>query len=419
MIRSATHLVLVLALAVPAGGEGPWTNFRGPSDDGHASAADLPLHWSETENVAWKVELPGKAWSSPVIWGDRIWMTNATEDGTRLSVLCLDRHTGEVLLDRELKRVAEPQFCHPFNSYASPSPVLEEGRVYVSFGSPYNACLDAETGEVLWERDDFVCNHFRGAGSSPFIYEDLLILHFDGSDYQYIAALDKKTGETVWRTDRSVDFKDIDPSSGEPRAEGDFRKAFSTPIVVDHEGQPVLVSLGSTALYGYDPRTGRELWRVESTLEAHSGSARPVAGHGLIFSPMGYTGELWAVHPDGRIEWRHPRPATRRSSFVLVDGRLFGVDASGVAICVDALSGEEIWRARVGGNHSASPIHWQGRIYFFDESGTATIIEAGPHYEVLAVNELDDGFLASPAVSGNALYLRTRTALYRIENRAD
>jgi outer membrane protein assembly factor BamB len=299
--------------------------------------------------------------------------------------------------------------------------VIEEGRVYVSFGAPYNGCLDSETGEVIWERTDFVCNHFRGPGASPFIYKDLFILHFDGSDRQYVVALDKHTGETVWKTDRSVDFQDIDPTTGQPNRDGDYRKAFSTPVIADAGGKPILISLGSMALYGYEPATGEELWRVEA-IGKHSGTCRPVLGHGLVFSVMGYGGGLWAVRPDGRglvndthVVWEYDKVAPRRSSIVLVGDLLFMVDERGVGACVEAKTGKEVWRARIGGDFSASPIHAAGRIYFFDEAGKTTVIEAAREYRVIAVNELDAGFMASPAVSENALYLRTRTHLYRIE----
>ena len=412
---------LGLAAAGAASGGEHWPSYRGPTDQGHSDAADLPLRWSESENVAWKTPIPGKAWSSPVVWGDRIWLTNAPEDGTQLFVLSVDKNSGKIVLRKQVRYVPAPQYCHPFNSYASPSPVVEEGRVYVSFGAPYNACLDSRSGNVIWERTDFVCNHFRGAGSSPFLYQNLLILHFDGSDRQYVVALDKHSGKTVWKTDRSVDFQDLDPATGKPSTEGDFRKAFSTPVVADVQGKPVLVSLGSMALYGYEPETGKELWRVEA-VGSHSGSSRPVVGRGLVFSPTGYVAGVWAVRPDGRgvvteshVAWRYGRAVARRPSMLLVGDRLFMVDSEGVAACVEAKTGKELWKARLGGNYSASPIHAGGRIYFFDESGKATVIEAAPEYKPLAVNRLDDGFMASPAVSGKALYLRTKTALYRIE----
>ena len=397
-----------------------WTSYRGPTDQGLCDSAKLCVRWSEQENVAWKTPLPGKAWSSPVIWGDRIWLTNAPEDGKELFVLCIDKNSGKIVLNKKLLDVPKPQFCIPFNSYASPSPVIEEGRVYVSFGAPYTACLDSKTGEVIWARTDFVCNHFRAAGSSPLIHKNLLILHFDGSDVQYVVALDKQTGKTVWKTDRTMDFKDVNPKTGKASADGDFHKAFSTPLIVDVDGKPVLVSIGSMALCGYEPDTGKELWRVES-LGSHSGSCRPVAGHGLVITPMGYIAGVWAVRPDGRglvsdshVVWKYQRPTARRSSPLLVGDWLFMADAAGVAACLEAKTGKELWKERLGGSFSASPIHAGGRIYFFDESGKATVLEAGPEYKVLAVNRLDAGLMASPAVSGDALYLRTKKALYCI-----
>jgi outer membrane protein assembly factor BamB len=398
-----------------------WTSFRGPTDQGHAEAPSLPLKWSEAENVSWKTEVPGKAWSSPVIWGDRIWLADATEDGTQLSALAVDKNTGAVLIRKRLRRVNAPQYCHPFNSYASPSPVIEERRVYVSFGSPYTACLDSTTGDVVWERTDFVCNHFRGAGSSPFLYKNLLILHFDGSDQQYVVAMDKSTGKTVWRTPRSVDFRDLDAATGGPQLDGDLRKAYSTPIIASVAGKDVLISLGSMAIYGYEPETGKEIWRVEA-IGSHSGSSRPVLGHGLVYVPMGMGRDVFAIRPDGKgvvtethVAWRLKRIAPSRSSMLLAGERLFLVNDDGVAACVAARSGQELWRERMGGNFSASPVYAQGRVYFFDEAGKTTVIEDSNRYRVLAVNQLAAGFMASPAVSGNALYLRTRTHLYRIE----
>jgi len=206
--------ILSLALAALAIGAGRandrWPQFRGPNGDGHSDSNGLPLNWSETENVKWKAAIHGKGWSSPVVWGDQVWLTTATEDGHELFVVCVDRDSGNILRDQKIFEVEKPQFCHAFNSYASPTPVIEEGRVYVSFGSPGTACLDTKTGKVLWERHDFICNHYRGAGSSPILYGDLLIINFDGSDHQFVVALDKQTGKTVWRRERSIDFKDLD-----------------------------------------------------------------------------------------------------------------------------------------------------------------------------------------------------------------
>lgn len=414
---------LVINLIGRVDGNENWTSYRGPSDQGRADEAKLPIKWGEKTNVVWKIPIKGKAWSSPVIWGDRIFLTNAPTDGKRLSVVCIDKNSGKVIYNKQMHTVAAPQFCHPFNSYASPSPVVEDGRLYISFGSPYLACLEPETGKVIWERTDFVCNHFRGAGSSPVIYKDRLFLHFDGSDEQYVVALNKKTGETIWRTNRTVDFDDINPKTGKPDRDGDWRKAFSTPVVMEVAGRPILISLGSMALYGYDVASGKELWRVEF-IGSHSGACRPLVKNEMIYAPIGSGREVWAIRPNGKgvvtethVAWKLKRAAPRRPSVLLIGALIYMVDDSGVAACVDSKTGEPVWIERLGGNFSASPIYAHGRIYFMDESGKATVIKADRKFEVLAKNVLDDGFMASPAVSGNALFVRSRTHLYRIEDK--
>ena len=398
-----------------------WLQFRGPNGNGHADAKQLPLTWSETQNVKWKTAIHGKAWSSPIILDGRVWLTTANEKGTELSVLCVDAESGKILIDQKIFDVPNPQYCIPFNSYASPTPVAEPGRVYVTWGSPGTACLDSATGKVLWERRDMECNHFRAAGSSPIIWNDLLLMHFDGSDHQYVIALDKKTGKTVWKTNRSVDFKDLGPD-GKPKADGDFRKAFSTPVITTIGGQTTMLSLGSNSLYAYDPATGKELWRVEHR-GCHSGSPTPVLGHGLIFACMGLSrGELWTIKPGGSgvldektaVAWKLNRNVPTRASILLVDDLLYMADDSGVTTCLDAKTGAEVWKQRIRGNFSASPLYAAGRIYFFAENGTAAVVAPGREYKLLAENKLDGGFMASPAVLGKALIVRSKTHLYRI-----
>jgi outer membrane protein assembly factor BamB len=221
-----------------------------------------------------------------------------------------------------------------------------------------------------------------------------------------------------------VDFHDLEAGTDQLNRDGDFRKAFSTPVIADVHGKPLLISLGSMALYGYDPLTGEERWRVEA-IGSHSGACRPVLGHGLVFSPMGSGLELWAVRPDGNgvvtdthVVWTYKRGVSRRPSVLLVDDLLFMVDDGGVATCVEAKTGKEVWKKRLGGDYSASPIYCGGKVYFFDQDGKATVIKASREYQVMTVNRLDDGFMASPAVSGRALFLRTKSALYRIEDRS-
>ena len=414
---------LLAVAAAPRAGEN-WPQFRGPTGQGVADATGLPVKWSETENVKWKTPLKGKAWSSPVVWGAQIWVTTATEDGRQLGAIAVDRESGRIVHELALFTVEQPQYADKFNSYGSPTPVLEAGRVYVTFGSAGTACLDTATGKVLWERRDLPCNHWRGAGSSPTLWENLLIMHFDGADHQYVVALDKRTGRDVWRTNRSVDFQDLTPE-GKPIRDGDFRKAFSSPLVITHDGKPLLISAASKATYAYNLVDGRELWRVEER-KHHSGTVRPVAGNGFVYTATGLArGELWAVRLGGKgvvtdthVAWKVTRNVPNRPSPVLTGDLLFMVDQDGgVVTCLEAMTGKEVWKERLpgAGSYSSSPVLAEGRLYFFNENGHGTVIEAGRAFKVLAANKLDGGFMASPAVAGRALFVRSKTHLYRLE----
>ena len=398
-----------------------WPQFRGPAGDGHAGTNKIPTQWNAQENVKWATEIHGRGWSSPVIWGKQIWLTTATPDAKELFAVCVDADTGKVIRDLKLFTVERPQFIHQANSPGSPTPVIEAGRVYVTFGSPGTACLDTTSGKVIWERRDLECNHYRGAGSSPIIYRDLLIMNFDGSDAQFLIALDKKTGKTVWRKDRSIDFKDLG-ADGKPKAEGDFRKCFATPHVVEVGGQALLISQGANAAYGYDPLTGEESWRFEER-SSHSGGTRPVFGHGLIYFPSGWSqGQLIAMKPGGHgdvtashLVWKTTKAVSKKPSLLLADDLIYMINDGGVATALDAKTGEQIWSERIGGNFSASPILADGKIYFCNEEGKTTVIAAGREFKKLAENTLGGGFMASPAVTDNALILRSKTHLYRIE----
>ena len=422
MNQIVAALILILNCLVGLAGDN-WPQFRGPGGDGRSDARDLPLHWSETQNVVWKTPIHDRGWSSPVIFGTQVWLTTATQDGRKLYAMCLDRDSGRIIRDLKLFDVAQPQYAHPFNSYASPTPVIEAGRIYVTFGSPGTACIDTRTFQVIWQRRDIECNHFRGAGSSPVVFRNLLIMHFDGSDQQFVIALDKRTGRTVWRTKRSIDFQDLEPN-GKPAADGDFRKAFSTPQIVFANGRWEMISLGSKAAYSYDPNTGNELWRLEERAQ-FSASTRPVIGHGMIYCPTGFnTGQLLAIRmggngvlSDSAVAWRIKRGVPNKPSLLLVDDLIYMISDTGIATCVEAKSGDVVWQRRIGGEYSASPVYADGKVWFFSEDGKTTVVEAGRTFRSLAENHLDEGFLASAAVVGKAFYLRSRTHLYRIERR--
>lgn len=417
----AAFLVVIFLLGTGSAEASDWPDYRGPRRDGKSPAMNVPLKWSESENVVWKTPIHDQGHSSPVVLGRHVWLTTATADGKDMFVLCVDRETGEILLDKKIFQNKRPRpLGNNVNNYATPSPVIEGGRVYVHFGSYGTACLDTQTFEVLWQRRDLPCDHWRGPGSSPCLYEDLLLLHFDGANVQYAAALDKNSGETRWVTFRSADFGDLD-EEGRPLAGGDGRKSYGTPDVIGYGGRAQMISTGAKATYSYDARTGQEIWVARH--QSHSAGARTVFGSGLALTFTGVNPtELVALRMDGEgdvtdthVAWKSRRGVPSRSSPVLVDNLLYMASENGVATCLDiTASSEPVWQERLGGRFSASLVHLVGRLYFFDESGVTTVIKPGRKFHRLQTNRLDGGFMASPAIAGRSLYLRSRTHLYRI-----
>lgn len=407
------YSLLLISVVSTVSAADNWPQFRGPQANGHADSASLPTTWSETENIKWKTPIHDRGWSSPVIWGDQIWITTAREDGKEMFAVCIDKNSGKIIHDLKLWDVEKPSpLGNALNGYASPTPVIEAGRVYVHFGSYGTACLDTQSGKVIWQRRNLPCEHFRGPGSSPILVENLLIFHMDGYDYQYVVALNKETGETVWKTDRQVDYGTDN---------GDIMKAFCTPLVIEAAGKLQLISPTSKAALAYDPRTGRELWRVRYS--PFSVAAQPLFGHGLVYINTGFgKADLMAVRPDGEgdvtgthVEWVAKKTIGSKPSQVMVDDLIFNVHDTGIASCLDAKTGEELWSKRLGGEFSASLLYGDGKVYYLGQDGFTTVIKPSRTYEELARNQLEDGFMASPAVTGNALILRTRSALYRVE----
>jgi outer membrane protein assembly factor BamB len=392
-----------------------WPQFRGPDGQGHASATRLPTEWSESENVAWKTALPGSGHSSPVIGRGLVWLTYALEEGKSLWVAAIDVKTGRIVREIEVLRTDAALPANGKNSHASPTAVLDGDRVYVHFGSSGTACVSTVDGKTLWTNQDLQVDHQEGPGSSPILWRDLLIVHCDGRDHQYIAALDKQTGKLAWKTERS----------GETPPISDFRKAFCTPLVIDAAAGPLLISPAAQRLFAYDPATGEERWKIQYS-PGFSNVPRPIFGDGLLYICTGYMKpELWAIRPDGQgdvtatnVVWKVTQHVPANPSPLLAGNELYLVSDAGIATCLDAKTGKECWRQRLGGSFSASPLYAAGKVYFFGEGGETTVVEAGRTFKQLAKNKLDAGFMASPAAIDGALILRTRTHLYRIEDGA-
>ncbi len=415
-----------------------WPQFRGPGGQGHATATGLPIRWSETENIAWKTAIPGEGHSSPVISGDQVWVTTAItreltpeEEKERLAqiknpqglklageltlqAIQINRTTGKMERTVDLFKVSHPEPKHGLNSYASPTPVIAGTKIFCHFGAYGTACVDRTSGEVLWRNDSIRVDHQNGPGSSPVFSDDRLIIHFDGTDRQFIAALNPQNGEMLWETKRS----------GEMDERPDLKKAYGTPLVIKSETGSLVISPAANWVYGYDARDGRELWKVGYGQLGFSTVPRPVVMDNKVFIATSYmqsrliavklggTGDVTATH----TAWMSDRQIPNKPSLIALEGRLYFVSDKGIVRCVNAEAGEDVWFERLGGDYSASPIAAEGHLYFCNQEGLCTVIKAGDTYQEVAKNVLDAGFMASPAVAGKALYLRTATHLYRVES---
>jgi outer membrane protein assembly factor BamB len=391
-----------------------WNQFRGPNGQGVGTARRLPVEWSESNHVVWKVPIAGQGHSSPVLLGDQVWLTTARDDGHSLRAVCVSSKDGRVLFDTEVFTPANPTPLDPRNSYATPTPVVEPGRVYVHFGSMGTACLSTTSGEVLWRNEEFVVDYQSGPANSPILSNGLLFVHFDGGDRQFVAAYDAMTGHVAWKTDRSAPYRD-DPI---------LKRAFATPVLMSVHGQRQLISLGADQMQAYDPATGKEIWQVR-----YSGTSNiPMAlvGREMLFVTTGFRKpELWAIRPDGRgdvteshVVWKCARQVPAVVSPLLVGNRIYMVSELGVASCLEAETGRLVWLERIAGNFSASLVYGDGRIYAPSEEGKVTVIEPADEFRLLAVNSLDGQIKATPALADGSIYMRTTSHLYRIGERS-
>ena len=397
-----------------------WTHFRGSNLNGIAMTNNIPLRW-DVSNMKWKTEIHGKGHSSPVVYDNQIWVTTATVDGKELYAVCIDYVTGKMIFDIKVFAHDDVIGKHGINTYASPSPCIEKGFVYVHYGSPGTACLRTSDGSVVWKRNDLKCNHVQGPGSSPVIYKNLLILHYEGTDVRYIVALDKATGKQIWRADRPAEPYNALANIG--------KKAYVTPLIINVKGKDLLISNGSAVCCAYDPLTGKEIWRV--TGGAESTVPMPVAENGKVFfytgsvnSPDGgtYT-EMFAVNPDGQgditrtnILWkkRDDQSHTQILTPVIKDGLIYTVSSRNFLMCIDAATGKELWTERLRSDHNASPVFVNGNVWFFSIKGEVLAIQAGRNYKVITQNQMDSGIWATPAFLRNSVILRTEKYLCRI-----
>ncbi len=403
-------LCFILFTPFKASPAAQWPEFRGPGGQGHSTEQSVPLEWSETRNVAWKVPVTGLAWSSPVVADGKVWITTAVESrgAVSLRLVGFDAALGDQLVDVEVFRLGRRGAINPKNSHASPTPIVLNGRVYVHFGANGTAAL-TERGELVWKAQ-FPYESQHGSGGSPIIYGDLLIFSCDGGDSAFVVALDKNTGKTRWKTWRRQPWD----------------QAYSTPLVIRIGDRDQLVSVGAFRTAAYDPLSGKEIWRVNYA-DGFSNVPRPVFGHGLVYIATGFQQPtLIAVRADGagdvtksHIAWTLSRSAPLTPSPLLVGDELFLVNDMGIATCVDARTGAMHWQQRLGGDYSASPVAAAGRIYFQAEQGVTTVIAPGKEFRRLALNRLDGTTLASMAVAGGALFLRSDTHLYKIQERAE
>ena len=416
-----------------------WPQFRGPNGNGHAAVDQVPVEFGDRD-VVWKTELPGKAWSSPVVEAGVIWMTTAVEQipnaaerkeileskienpGNRasrniaksiaLKLLAVDFQSGSILNTIELATIDQPDAIHTLNSYASPTPVIHEGRIYCHFGTYGTFCVEGESGQVVWQRR-FPLVHSVGPGSSPVVHGEVLVLIQDGVERQYVMALDKNSGETVWEIDRP----ELDV------ADGESKKSFCTPIsVTDKLGREQVICVGAHWVIAYDPNTGKEIWKCKHGA-GFSIVPRPVCDDDVVYFSTGYGRPiLVAVRIDGQgdvsqthVKWTANKGIPAKPSPILLDGLIYVIDDTGVASCIETANGKVIWKKRIGGNYSSSPTLAGGHIYFASQDGTVTVIKPGRKYQQVAENQIEDRIMASPAIVGNSILLRTETAIYRIE----
>jgi len=386
---------------------GDWPQFRGPCGSSVSEETSLPIRWSQTENVRWKVDLPGRGVSCPVIAGDKVYVTACTEfQQTRLHVLCYQAATGRKLWERQFWATANT-ICNDKTCMAAPTPVTDGERVYALFACGDLVALDSN-GDLLWYRslgrDYPTLGNNVGMAASPVLCKEVLILPMVNPGDSFIAGLDKHSGRNLWKSEQSRDLNWV------------------TPLVVNDNGKSEVLFQSPRGLTACDPDTGRVRWSfTEQTL---SGVPSPVRGNGLLLVAAG---GVIALRPGSEsrsasLAWQSGKLASGYSSPLFYEGRVYAVNTAGVLNCADAVNGKSLWQERLKGKTNqywASPVVADGKLYAVDEGGTTTVVQIGSQSVVLAANSLDETILATPAISGGAIYLRSDQHLYCIAKKRE
>ncbi len=394
-----------------------WPGFLGPTQQGHAeSNAKPPIEISETSHLTWKKPISGSGYSSPVIADRQIWITSARLEEHQLCATCYDLETGDILFDVVVFEPEEWEEIHNQNSHASPSPVIDQKFVYVNYGSNGTAAIDRQTGEVVWRNTELKVDFLTGAGSSPMVYHDTIILNMDGADQQYCVALNKDDGSIRWKTARSQPFRDKEET----------KRCFNTPLILYADGKQIkedlVISLGADQLHAYNPIDGSEVWHI--TYIGFSTVPHAICDGEFLYFCTGFPkSKLMAVKlgghgkvTDTNVAWVHERGASSIPSPLLIDDLIYMPTEKGIFFCIDPNNGEIVYQERLGGKFSGSPVYANGLIYTTTEEGKMLVIKPGKEFEIVHETTLDGGMIhATPAIVGNTIIQRTEKFLYRFD----
>jgi outer membrane protein assembly factor BamB len=422
-MRNRSYLFLIVTILLSFSGcnkhDHNWTHFRGSNLDGHASVNNAPLDWGESSNIVWKAPVKGLGWSSPVVYEDQIWLTSATRDGKEFYTLCFDFETGQLLDEKTIFTSDNPQRIHSTNSYATPTPCIEKGFVYVHFGTFGTACINTRTFEVVWKRDDLPCEHMQGPASSPVIYKDMLILHLEGTEDPYVVSLNKSTGEIIWKSVRPPEIYDpIQPV---------YRKSYQTPIIIDVNGRELMISNSAFMCFAHDVHTGEVVWTVEYGYD--STVSMPLFHNGMVYVNSGWIflenrpsfTRQYAIDPSGKgditnthVKWIFEDEVPQIPTPVIVGERMYMVHDRGMVTCLDIETGNPVWKEKFNGNYNSSPVYANGNIYFFNIKGECKIIQPGDKFKLIAENSLGETVKSVPVFVRNKMIVRTEKNLIMI-----